>query len=131
MLPHSYCPQLENPWPPILDPAPQDPPPEADHDLLGLRLATGRVLASGAEIEGVGVVADVQPTCSADHLLACISKRKPTWLFSSGPDGHTRKLKLPDSEIEKGMKTDGDFWYYRLTRAPSLRATNEALSEIS
>jgi hypothetical protein len=40
--------------------------PGRDPELLGLVLATGRLLASGgAEIEGVGVVADVQPTCSA------------------------------------------------------------------
>ncbi|HXU65619.1 MAG TPA: hypothetical protein VN962_28155 [Polyangia bacterium] len=46
------------------------------------------------------------------RVLTCISKRKPTWLFSSGPDGHTRKMRFPYTEIEKGMKADGDFWYY-------------------
>jgi hypothetical protein len=45
-------------------------------------------------------------------VLACFSKRKPTWLISSGPDGHTRKMKFPYRDIEKGMKPDGDFWYY-------------------
>jgi len=38
--------------------------PEGDRETLALLLLTGRLLASGgAEIEGVGVAADVQPTC--------------------------------------------------------------------
>ena len=37
---------------------------------------------------------------------------KPTSLVSSGPDGDTRRMKFPDSEIERGLKTDGDFSYY-------------------
>ena len=54
-------------------PAPAPPPPvqpEGDRELLGLVLATGRLLASGgAEIEGVGVVADVQPVCPAGERI--------------------------------------------------------------
>ena len=53
-------------------PAPPPPPvqPERDSELLGLLLATGRLLASGgAEIEGVGVVPDVQPSCPAGARL--------------------------------------------------------------
>jgi hypothetical protein len=50
-------------------PPPSPPPPveaERDPELLGLLLATGRLLASGgAEIEGVGVRPDVQPACSS------------------------------------------------------------------
>ena len=50
-------------------PPPSPPPPlepERDPELLGLLLATGRLLASGgAEIEGVGVRPDVQPACPA------------------------------------------------------------------
>jgi hypothetical protein len=38
--------------------------------LLGLVLANGRLLASGgAEIEGVGVVADIQRTCPAGERV--------------------------------------------------------------
>ena len=54
-------------------PAPSPPPPaqpEGDRELLGLVLATGRLLSSGgAEIEGVGVVADVQPICPAGEPI--------------------------------------------------------------
>ncbi len=54
-------------------PTPSSPPrvqPQRDPELLGLLLATGRLLASGgAEIEGVGVVADVQPTCPASARI--------------------------------------------------------------
>jgi hypothetical protein len=52
-------------------PSPSPPvQPEGDRELLGLVLATGRLLASGgAEIEGVGVVADVQPICPAGEPI--------------------------------------------------------------
>jgi hypothetical protein len=54
-------------------PTPSPPPPvepERDRELLGLLLATGRLLASGgAEIEGVGVAPDVQPACPAGERV--------------------------------------------------------------
>jgi hypothetical protein len=47
------------------DSRPPAPPVQPDSkDVLGLMLATGRLLASGdAEIEGAGVIPDVSPTC--------------------------------------------------------------------
>ena len=56
------------------EPTPSPPPPpvqpQRDSELLGLLLATGRLLASGgAEIEGVGVVPDVQPACPAGERV--------------------------------------------------------------
>jgi hypothetical protein len=45
-------------------------------------------------------------------VLACFSKGEPTWVISSGVDGHTRKMKVSYVAIAKGMKPDGDFWYY-------------------
>ena len=48
----------------------------------------------------------------AAGVLACFSKRRPAWLISTGVDGHTTKLKLPPDAIAKGMKTDGDVWFY-------------------
>ena len=44
--------------------------PVADREMLGLVLATGRLLASGgAEIDGVGVTPDLQPSCPADERV--------------------------------------------------------------
>jgi hypothetical protein len=56
-------------------PAPPPPPPTpvqplGDPEMLGLVLATGRLLASGgAEIDGVGVTPDLQPSCPAGERV--------------------------------------------------------------
>jgi hypothetical protein len=59
----------------VIDGKEQAPTPapvqaERDPELLGLVLANGRLLASGgAEIEGVGVGADIQKTCPAGERI--------------------------------------------------------------
>lgn len=51
-------------------PAPAPVQTEPVPELLGLVLANGRLLASGgAEIEGVGVVADIQRTCPTGERI--------------------------------------------------------------
>lgn len=98
-------------------------PPQVEHVQVdaGQRLAQPLATHPAAADSGV-VLAPVQQAMARlvkamvsndpAGVLACISKRKPTWLISSGVDGKTRKMKFSYPVIEKGMKPDGDFWYY-------------------
>jgi hypothetical protein len=45
-------------------------------------------------------------------VLACFSKKKPIWFISHTVDGKTSKLRFTCDTVAKGMKVNGDFWYY-------------------
>jgi predicted enzyme related to lactoylglutathione lyase len=78
---------------------PQDAGRDTSTVLSSIEKAMGRLVTAMVKKDPGGV-------------LACFSRKKPTWLISTGVDGRTRKMKFSYGVIQKGMKTDGDFWYY-------------------
>lgn len=83
----------------VQQPASQDGGEDAGPPLLPVEQAMARLVTAMVSNDAAGV-------------LACFSKRRAAWLISTGVDGHTTKLKLTPDAIAKGMKTDGDVWFY-------------------